>query len=450
MRQHTGVQHGGPAPRTAAGPPALSRRALLAGTLGVAAGLGTAGCGNGRGGETRLRYWNLFGGGDGVRMVDMVERFRAGRPDLDVTATTLTWGSPYYTKLAMAASGGRAPDVAILHLARLPGFAPGRLLDPFPADLLRERGITRDQFLPAIWDRCVVDGQVYAIPLDTHPFVMYYNTEVCRKIGLLDGSGHLVPLAGADDLVSAWAEAKRATGTWGLVLDAFGVSPWRLWWTLYRQLDGRLLTDDATELIVDDAKALEALTFMRRLAITDKVAPAQMYLDGAIALFGSGDAGFLFNGEWEVTTFQTQKTPFSMTPFPNVFGATNRAEADCHTFVLPHQRHRDPARTRAALDYVAYMLRNSVAWAAGGHVPAYLPVVGSAEYLALEPQSRYRQAAEDAQLDPIAWFSGSASDMENKAGAAFGAVQSGATTPEQGLAEFKKVMRTLLDTPSPV
>ena len=446
MRVHTASGQGGPA--TAPGGRSLTRRRLLTGGLGIAAGLGMAACSGG--GGAKLRYWNLFGGGDGVRMVDMVDRFQHSRPDLHVTATTLTWGAPYYTKVAMAAAGGRSPDVAILHLSRLPGFAPGRLLDPFPEELLRERGITADRFLPAVWNRCVVDGQVYAIPLDTHPFVMYYNTDVCRAIGLLDGSGHLVPLHGPDELVAAWSEAKKAAGTWGLVLSAFDVSPWRLWWTLYRQLDGELLSGDAKELVVDDARALEALAFMRRLAITDRVAPSQMFLEGAIATFGSGRAGFLFNGEWEVTTFQTQKTPFSMAPFPNVFGATDRTQADCHTFVLPHQRDRDRSRTTAALDYVAYMLRDSVYWAAGGHVPAYQPIIRSPDYLALEPQSRYRQAAENAQLDPVAWFSGSASDMETKAAAAFGAVQAGTISPEQGLAQFKNDIHKLLDTPPPV
>jgi multiple sugar transport system substrate-binding protein len=296
----------------------------------------------------------------------------------------------------------------------------------------------------------VVDGRIYAIPLDTHPFVMYYNTDVCRTIGLLDSTGHLAPISGADDLIAAWTEAKKATGTWGLVLDGFGVSPWRLWWTLYRQLDGQFFGADGTTLVIDDAKALQALDFMRRLSVVDRVAPGQMYLDGAIALFGSGKAGFLFNGDWEVTTFQTQKTPFSMAPFPDVFGTTGRTQADCHTFVLPHQRNRDPAGTRAALDYVAHMLKNSLDWAAGGHVPAYLPVAQGAEFLALEPQSRYRQVAKNAQLDPIAWFSGSASELENQAGAAFGAVQAGAATPEQGLAQFKTAITRLLDTPAPV
>ena len=46
-----------------------------------------------------------------------------------------------------------------------------------------------------------------------------------------------------------------------------------------------------------------------------------------MALFASGEAGFFWQGEWEVTTFQTAKLPFSMTLFPNIFGS-NATQAD--------------------------------------------------------------------------------------------------------------------------
>src|SRR5699024_10553700 len=43
-----------------------------------------------------LIYWNLFGGGDGVRMHDTQQRYRHRRGPRPLQATTLTWGNPYY------------------------------------------------------------------------------------------------------------------------------------------------------------------------------------------------------------------------------------------------------------------------------------------------------------------------------------------------------------------
>ena len=120
-----------------------------------------------------LAYWNLFGGGDGVRMQTMEDGFRKANPDVPLQAVTLAWGNPYYTKLSLATLGDKPPDVAVSHLTRMKtlqarrpaaGAAPGR---PGPARDDRRTSSTR-----RAWKAGLVDGKVYAIPLDTHPFVL--------------------------------------------------------------------------------------------------------------------------------------------------------------------------------------------------------------------------------------------------------------------------------------
>ncbi|RBM19112.1 hypothetical protein DEH69_11365 [Streptomyces sp. PT12] len=171
-------------PGSSLSPPGPSRRALLGAFAGVGAlaAVGAAGCvapSTGGAGQTRLRYWHLFGGGDGVNMAAMLDAFRAEHPGIHLDDATLEWGAPYYTKLGMAGAGGRAPEVAVLHMARLTGFAPGRLLNPFDLDLLAEHGVTPADFPENLWTRGAVEGRQYAVPLDTHPIVLYYNTNTC-------------------------------------------------------------------------------------------------------------------------------------------------------------------------------------------------------------------------------------------------------------------------------
>src|SRR5690554_5830531 len=111
-------------------PQGPSRRRVLgafAGLGALAASSAVAGCAapSGVSGDrTLVRYWHLFGGGDGVNMQGMLDDFRREHPEIQLQDATLQWGAPYYTKLGMAGAGGRAPEVAALHLARLPGFAP--------------------------------------------------------------------------------------------------------------------------------------------------------------------------------------------------------------------------------------------------------------------------------------------------------------------------------------
>jgi multiple sugar transport system substrate-binding protein len=54
--------------------------------------------------------------------VDAVNGLNAG---FHATQTVLAWGPPYYTKLAMASAGGRAPDLAIMHASRAVCSSPG-------------------------------------------------------------------------------------------------------------------------------------------------------------------------------------------------------------------------------------------------------------------------------------------------------------------------------------
>jgi multiple sugar transport system substrate-binding protein len=397
-----------------------------------------------------ITYWNLFTGGDGVRMVQMEHDFAKHYPSITVKATTLSWGTPYYTKLTTSTIAGKAPDVAVLHMTRLPAYAPPGLLEPLDPTMLARYGITSDKFLPAIWQKAHSGGQLYAIPLDTHPFVMYYNTEICRKAGLLDSRGLLKPLVGTAAVLDAFKRAQKVTGKYGLALDTEDVMPWRLFYTLYSQMGGRVLANAGKKLVLDTAKAMRVLSFMEDLSLKSKVAPDNANYTTAVALFSSGKAGFHWNGEWEVTTYQTAKLPFDMTLFPNIFGGL-QTQADSHSFVIPHQRTLDKGRLDAALTFISYLLKDSLVWAQGGHIPAYLPVAQSEAYKHMLPQAHYAAEAQHVVYDPPAWYSGSASDLElTAAGPRFQAVMEGHLSPAKALGEFTASVKKLISTPPPV
>jgi multiple sugar transport system substrate-binding protein len=429
--------------------PALSRRRFL--TAAGAAIAGTAllcGCSSGaRPGATLVREWNLFSGGDGQRHVSMQESFRQRTPGTALQATVLPWGAPFYTKLAMAAAGGRGPDLATMHLSRLPGFSPATLLDPYPPDLLAEYGITPDRFLPEVWNRCVVDGQVYAVPLDTHMIVHYYNTEICGQAGLIGADGKLVSPRGPDELLEQLRAVKEVTGNFGASLEA--EQPWRFFASLYAQMGGEMIDADGSRVLLDVDRATEALELLRRLAIDEQLVPGSADYPATVALFGAGQAGMSFNGEWEVTTYVDAELPFGMAQMPDVYGS-RLALGDSHTYVLPKQAVRDPETLRATVEYVAAMLEDSLEWAKGGHVPAYQPVARSAEYAALRPQSEYAASAGAVAFDPPGWFSGSGSTLETVANDALGSVLTGALQPQAAAAQLNTALKRLVSIPSPV
>jgi multiple sugar transport system substrate-binding protein len=305
--------------------------------------------------------------------------------------------------------------------------------------------------LPEVLEASRWRGEIYTIPLDTHPFVQYYNTDICKKAGLLDANGELLPMEGPDAVIAGLKKAKEVTGDLGLTIYAADpAGPWRLFYTLYGQLGGVVLSEDATEVVLEEDKVVQAVEFMISLVQDTGVTVANVDYPGSVAQFQSGVAGFQWNGDWEVTTYLDADLPFSMTPFPNVFGENHVSQADRHTFVIPTQPGKDPAVMEAALEFVSSMLKNSLIWAKGGHVPAYLPVTRTEEYKKLSPQSNYVEVADRVVIDPAAWFSGSGSTMEQRASATFQSAMSGAMGARTVYKELRAMLQELVDTPEPV
>ena len=375
-------------------------------------------------------FWHLFGGGDGANMTTMVNQF-AKSSHLSVEATLLPWGNPYYTKLSLAASSGRPSDVAISHLSRLPLLAQAGLLEPVEQAGVADVGITKEKFT-------TVDGTAYAVPLDTHPWVMFYNIELARKAGLLDESGDgLKPMKGRDDFVEALTAMKKAGGEYGAIA-ANTTDPatcWRFFYMLYSGLAGPIVSDHGTRVTLDRAAAEEVFAFMQSLTGKLRLMPGNAAPGTVNTLFASGKVGFLFDGVWQIPTYRTVKLPngkpfpFNVLPFPAILGPKPTAYADSHSLVIPHSSGRSAERAANAVRFIKGLLDESAIWADGGHVPAWLPVQRSAAFRKLKPQSNYVQAAFNAVYDPPAWYTGAGSDFQNAMGGVIGQVLNGSMSP---------------------
>ena len=406
----------GRAPDPGGGP---SRRQVLLGglaALGGAAALGAlGGCspsGAAGSGTRQLSYWHLLSGGDGVTMAGLVEDANASGHGYRAVQTVLAWGAPYYTKLAMASVGGRAPDLAVMHASRIAGYAPGGLLDPWDLDLLAEVGVREDDFLERVWQKGTLDGQVYSVALDSHPFVLMYNTDVAEQAGALGPDGQLVPVEDPDTFLEVARAMQGVTGGHGLSYGYLGdgAQMWRLFYTLYKQ-HGADFDLSGERAVVDTDAAVSSLEYIQKMLDGTVCTPNGDY-GTAVSEFVSGGSGMFLTGVWELPTAQAAGIAFDAQPIPTLFG-TPAAYADSHAFTLPHQNDPDPEQRRASYQFVADLLGESIAWAQAGHVPAFQPVVDSAEYGELIPQAHYARAAEILNYDPEAWFTGSGSDFQS-------------------------------------
>ncbi|MFF2507742.1 extracellular solute-binding protein [Streptomyces sp. NPDC058067] len=436
------------------GRPGLNRRQLLAGLGGVtvAGSLGFAALGTGAdalatSASTRVRYWNLFSGGDGYNMIAMLDAFRKANPAIAVKDSTLQWGHPYYTKLAMAASGSRAPDLSVMHLGRVAGFAPGRLLDPWDVDLLGEYGVREQDFSPTLWKRAVDDGKLYALPLDIHVQLSCYRKDVLKKAGLLGADGLIVPITSTKEWFDALKAAKKATKhglqTLGLHANDQNFS----WWffvAFYTQLGGTYFNDAMTEVTFDEGKATQVLEFLRQ-HVTDGYAIAGA--DDAAQFINS--AHFVWEGNWSVPVCSGAKIEYGAIPLPPVFGK-QATHAESHSFVLPHRSRRGGAANDGAYRLAAYIVKHALAWAAGGHIPAYQPTLSTAVYKKLTPQNEYVSAMDHQATEPKAWFAGSTGTLAARIGPVVASSNLGSAKPAAAAQRMKNVLQTLLAMKNPM
>ncbi|MGW7078150.1 extracellular solute-binding protein [Streptomyces sp. NPDC054866] len=436
-------------------PPLPSRRGVLGGigALAVAGSFGLAAANRSASAiasdaDVRVRYWNLFSGGDGANMIAMLDAFRAANPRVDVKDSTLQWGNPYYTKLAMAASGNRAPDLAVMHLGRIPGFAPGQLLDPWDVRLLAKYGVREADFDPLLWKRAVVDGKLYGLPLDIHAQLCFYRRDVCERAGLLDAGGDLAEVTSPEDWFKALKAAKKAVKgdvhTIGIKADEPNFS-WWFFLSFYTQLGGTCLSADGQGVTLDTDKATQVLEFLRR-HLTDGYSTAIGVADGESFVNGSA---FAWEGNWSVPVFSGAKLKYGATPLPPVFGKP-ATHTESHCFVLPHQSLRGGVTNEGAHQLAAYVVKNATAWARGGHIPAYLPTLDDKKYVSLKPQSEYVSAMDHMAVEPPAWFAGSTGLLAQRIGPVIASSNVGSAKPDATARRMKDVLEKLVAMKNPM
>jgi multiple sugar transport system substrate-binding protein len=414
----------------------LMKAALLSTALLTAAGSAMA--------ADNIVWWDFLGGGDGVRMKALIDQFNKENTDLQIQATTLEWGTPFYTKVQTSAAIGEGPDIMTYHESRIPlGVSTGSLSEITP-DELKAAGFDSANYADANWKAAQVDGKQYAIPLDIHSIILYYNKDLLKAAGLLGDDGKPKGLDGLDNWDAALAKL-TANGNVGLsVPTADGGTMWRIFYTLLNQDDGKFLSDDGKTFLDGDSqqKATDVLTEMNKW-VKSGWTPAKTEYPASIALFTSGKAAFHINGVWEVPTMVDLKAKGQLfdwgaiqIPVLYKHAAT---WADSHSFAIPNRvgNEEKPEKRAEVLKVIKWFNEHSLAWAGGGHLPAYVPVRNSDDFKNLKPNSDYASLADSAVFDPVSTLAGVASPVYDAAGNYIMPAMNGEIAPADAAQQMK-------------
>jgi multiple sugar transport system substrate-binding protein len=395
-------------------------------------------------------WWDFLGGGDGVRMKQLIADFNKEMADkIEIQATTLDWGVPFYSKVQTSAAVGEGPDMMTYHASRIPlGVSQGTLKELTDADM-KTMGLSSGSFAPATWDAVLVDGKQYAVPFDTHPIVLYYNKDLLAKSGLIGADGLPQGLDGLDNFNAALKKLKDDGNEWSIAqVTADGGFAFRTIYSFLCQQDGSIGNDGGWFPGDSQDKLAKAVGVIADW-VKNGYNPGNTDYPSTVALFTSGKSPFMINGVWEVPTMvdlakQHKLFNWGAIEIPALF---NHActYSDSHAFAIPNNvgKPATPEKHAAVLEVIKWMEAHSLFWATAGHIPANAAVTDTAEYKAMQPQATYAKLTANSVFDPKSVNAGVASPLFEAAGNAFTAAMNGETDPVSAVAEMKATLDAL-------
>ena len=318
--------------------------------------------------------------------------------DRAVQSIMLVWAD-YYTKLQTAVAAGKGPDIGVSHVSKLPELVDQGVVEPIDSYLEQMGFDMSSVYASNSIDSVTFDGQIYAIPLDTHAEILYYNTDILERAGVALNADGQLDINSWDEFKAIMDQCKAVLedGETTLSMTNAGDDPYRIWWATYFQMGGTpLVNDDGTEVTLDMDIAKKAAETVKSLFEDGYIIEG---IDDHQQLFQSGKAAFATCGTWATGAFEkTENLNFGAQAWPKLFD-NDSCWADSHTMILPVNPDRTEEETLAAVEFlVGASGDGGTIWAGSGQIPSNMSVLESDEYLSMPYRSSYKSALQTAVL----------------------------------------------------
>lgn len=198
----------------------------------------------------------------------------------------------YYTKLPTVLSGNNAPCLITLQNGQVNQYVEA--LEPL-GPRAEKAGVDLGEYDRAMIEQLSVDGEVYALPFDATPAVVFYNKKLFRQAGVPEPALNWT----TDEFLEA-AEATTGDGVHGFAIGQ-GITPMVTLMTA----NGESYVDDSREANFDDPALAERFQFLVDLAREHEVAQPLEASGGSFPdmdLFNTGQAAMSMNGLWALQT----------------------------------------------------------------------------------------------------------------------------------------------------
>jgi lactose/L-arabinose transport system substrate-binding protein len=281
------------------------RKKMLLGMLALCTAL-LLGCGksNNNGSETAsadktLTVWSWNVAAKALKLT--IPSFEKANPGVKIKVVDIG-REDLYDKLTVGlASGSGLPDIVTIESDRMPGY-----VENFPSsiwDMTKNAGDMVKDFDPSKWAQSKFEGNIYSIPWDSGPVAMFYRRDFFEKAGIDPNS-----IKTWDDLITAGKKIQTANPGVKLMCTAYTTDD-----GLFRMLMNQLGTfyfNEKGEITINGAKALEAMTLIKKLKDNNLFMNADSW-DASVTATKNGQVAVSVTGVWWGGTLKDQAPELS-------------------------------------------------------------------------------------------------------------------------------------------
>lgn len=247
-------------------------------------------------GPIEITFWHALGGNNGAIIEDMINEFNSSQNEVFVKHEFQGAYSDTELKFMAAIASESEPDVVMLEISRIPGFAYSGALQPLDEYAAGPDSIDLEDFSEGLLSESRIDGKLYSLPQARSMPVFYYNKTMLEEAGFDTSAAP----ANWEELREAAIAVTKEDGS----QIGFGIQIGNPWWYFQMAVEnggGEISTLDGTTCTpaFNGPEAVAALQWWYDLVNVDNA--ARIYVGEGLtswetlqADFISGKVGMMF------------------------------------------------------------------------------------------------------------------------------------------------------------
>ena len=368
-----------------------------------------------QGPKVTLTYLHGFTGPDRPVMEDLIKKFNASHPTIEVKGQAQPWGTTWQQLPSLVASG-RSPDVVVINEDQITGFVARGAVSPLTPAELKTAGIDQSRFYGPLFKTADYQGKSYGVPISSVAYVMFYNKDLMKKAGLDPNS----PPRTRDEFLKAaqactMDKSGKKPGQAGFDaknLDTWGVSLYNNWVgsrLAYASIlqNGGSLVDKNDNAAFNSPQAMSAVQFLVDLVGKYNVARPNSTEEAELAAFSQGKVCMFPSGQWYNDRFEGQKMNYGVAFVPQLGGTKQDAAwGGSSHLTLPKQRAGYDANKRAAaLEFINWMTQpaQNLTWTSTGSLPTQAAVASNKALAAQKISGIFAKLGNIYAVSGFAW-----------------------------------------------